>query len=706
VPKQKGFVARNTQGGWDVFCNSSKCIPAHLQKANAAKNRKELTADGELYFPYDPAALDLLRSFPPSKDRNKPTWDKVKKCRHVSLQPEDRRRVLELCERLGIEVAEELKVLPTDRFVESARQRCAAIPTLYPFQGPGVEFLASRRTAILADDMGLGKTVQTLLAIDPSQGALVVCPSAVKYSWADEIAKWRPDLRAEVMEGRGNFRFPKAGEVVITNFEILPKWLVPVKVAEDENGRDILSAIFPGLPSYRDVDTKNIVLVVDEAHRAKNYRTLLHKKIRELAALCGRTWFLTGTPLLTKPTDLYGVLQAGHMDRDVFGGWRGFVRCFNGSRSGWKGAYAWGAPLPEVPERMRRVMLRRLKEDVLQDLPSTVWRDITVDGMKAGLRKQLDALYAGVKGTLDRRELPAFEQLSAVRSLLSESRIPAMLDLVEDYEDAGNPLVVFSAYKAPIKKLAERDGWKTITGDVSAAERQQIVRDFQDGKLKGVGLTIAAGGVGLTLTAASNVLFVDLDWTPALNKQAVDRIRRIGQKAASVHVVRLVSNHPVDLRVHELLAEKIEMMEGALDRQVQYQPKAPSAVVIKQETQAELDARLAKQQAQDEQKARLRAQERAIAQGWLQREQNKASRPEAPITSQTATQIRDALHFMLNRCDGAHQRDDVGFNKPDAGRARILAQTGLTTRGELRIAERMLSRYHRQLHTRYPDLFV
>lgn len=690
-----------------MWCNSDRCIPANLQQQNKAGGRKELTADGELYFPYDPAALDLLRSFPPSRDRNKPAWDKVKKCRNVSLETEDRPRVLELCERLGIKVADELKSIPSDPMVERARARYEGVPTLYEFQPEGIEFLARRRRAILADDMGLGKTLQALLAIDPTTGALVVCPSAVKYNWADEVKKWRRDLTPEVLEGRDSFRFPNAGEVVITNFEILPKWLMPVTIAKLPDGKEVKGAVVPNLPSFQDKNPKNVVLIVDEAQRTKNYRTQLHKKVKELATLCGKTWFLTGTPLMNKPTDLYGVLQAGHMDRDVFGGWRGFVRCFNGSRSGYKGAYVWGRPLPEVPERMRRVMLRRLKEDVLKDLPSTVWRDVTVPVQGARFQRQLGKAYDRVEHFLNEGRLPPFEDLSEVRARLAESRIPALLDMVGDYEDADTPLVVFSAYKGPVEELGKRDGWGIITGDVSAKRRQEIVRDFQDGNLKGVALTIAAGGVGLTLTRASHVIFVDLDWLPANNAQAVDRVRRIGQTAGSVQVIRMASNHPVDLRVQELLAEKMELIHGAIEAEIGYRSKSlHNGVDIKSETQEEYDARMAKIQQLAQQALQDQAKQRVGSSGWLGGERQKAQRPEVPLTPDVKVSIRDALRYMLNRCDGAHNRDDVGFNKPDAGRARILAQTGLTTDTELRTAERLLSRYYRQLHTKYPNLFA
>lgn len=711
VAAKAGFVFRGAGNAWTVCCNSDKCIPVEVLKAHkdyeARQARKELTAEGELYFPYDPNALDLLRSFPATKDRTKKVWDSQKKCRNISLSPADRPRVLELCEKLGITVAPELQDIPKDDFVERALERCKEHPELYAFQPVGVEFLARREKAILADDMGLGKTVQALLAVDTSMGALVICPSSVKYSWEDEVRKWRPDMTPEVLEGRGSFRWPKPGEVVIANFEILPKWLMPVVIATTDDGKEIKGAAIPDLPSFREVSPRDVVLIVDEAHRGKNYRTQTHKKLKELGILCGRTWLLSGTPLPSRPTDLYGVLQMGLMDREVFGGWKGFVRCFQGSKSGWNGSYVWGSPLPEVAERMRRVMLRRMKDEVLPDLPPIVWKDVGVRGMSDILLRDMDSLISVCDAYLDEGMLPPFEMISKIRAKLSKSRIPVMEQMVEDFEDAGEPLVVFSAYKAPIEVLAKRDGWGVITGDETAKQRREVVRDFQAGKLKGVGLTIRAGGEGITLTRASNVLFVDLEWTPAHNNQAIDRLRRIGQKGASIQVIRMFSDHPLDRRVHQILGEKMRLIQKAIEDSINYEiPAEKKGLDIRSESQADFDARMAAIEAAAKKLEEDQAKQRFTDGAWLQGERAKASRPEVEITPVVADKLRSALDFMLQRCDGAHARDDVGFNKPDAGRARILALTGLKEDGELRAAERMLSRYHRQLEARYPEIFA
>jgi len=717
VPANEGFAFKQS-GSWVVSHNSDKCVPAEQVKAVEAKaetdKRKELTEEGELYYPYDPDALPLLRSLPGGR------WNGDKKCRTVSLDAGDRMRLLEICDKLGVTVPESFREIPSDEALEEARARAEAARfvddagvehRLYPFQKVGVEFLAVRKRAILGDDMGLGKTVQALLAIDNTCGTVVVCPSSIKLNWEKEVKRWRPDLTPIVCKGRKGkraFRLPDEGEVIIVNYEILPTWLTPVQVGETDKGYPIVSGTFTA--EQREILASTIV-IEDEAHRGKNYKAMLHKKCRELGRLAAKNWLLTATPLMSRPTDLYGVLQMGLMDREVFGGWKGFVRCFQGGRHGYGGAYTFGAPLPEVPERMRRVMLRRMKDDVLKDLPAKTYTTVKVEP-SGEVKRAADDLWKQYGPLLGTGLLPSFDQISEIRAKLSADRIDGMTQIVCDAEESDTPLVVFSAFKAPIKALSKRQGWRTITGDTPMDERQEIVDQFQAGELKGIGLTIAAGGVGLTLTHASNVLFVDLDWTPAMNWQAEDRVRRIGQKASSIQIIRMVSDHPLDARVQELLEEKIKLVQGAIEDTVAFTPKAPKAgTTIQAESEEDFDARMAV--VREAQEKIERAQQAAavikikglVVTDWLGGERKKAKRDEADLTTERVALIHEALDYMLSLCDGAVAKDDAGFNKPDAGRARMLRMTTLATEDEQRVAERMLSRYHRQLSGLYPKLF-
>jgi SNF2 family DNA or RNA helicase len=468
-------------------------------------------------------------------------------------------------------------------------------------------------------------------------------------------------------------------------------------------------------------------LIVDECHQYKNYKSLRSKKVKELSKAVKVVWFLTGTPLMNRPQDLYGILEAGHMN--ALGNWFKFVELFNGYKNGY-GGYEFGMPSPEVPERMKRIMLRRLKSEVLKDLPPKTYQRIEVSGLSKELITRLNdfvlasavreglidkddvtpkllkdkAMVEELASKLEMTELPAFKEFSEIRALLAEARIPSMLEEVESYEESETPLIVFSAHRLPILELGKRQGWKIITGDVSPEARRDIVHEFQDGKLKGIGLTIAAGGVGITLTHASNVLFVDLDWVPALNLQAEDRCVRIGQTANKVLIKRMSSSHPLDKHMQELIEYKIELAYKALEGSITYTGKAN--IQLKEETDEELQERIkaagtsAEHLGKDFYKRKLT--------GIIDRESQKAKDvPEPKLTTERKQLLRDALEYMSGRCDGAQKRDGQGFNKPDAVLTQWIEYAGLEEDDDVsyRVLERILARYRRQLKDQFAKIW-
>lgn len=709
-----GFIQKNGTT-WDTYC--SEHVP---ERKTSAPARRILTADGKIITPYEPQNVPIIKSLPGAffhgkgcrkcgTDHNPPYWS-------VSLAEGDRHRVLEVADRLGLEVAPELRTIAVNESTQNAINA-----GLYDFQVKGVQWLSHRTKALLGDEMGLGKTVEALTALSPAGYGLVVAPAGLKYNWRDEAQRWRPDLKVEVLEGRGSFRFPTKGELVITNFDILPDWLVAPKRPKGLS----MQQWWEQLRKWREeLKARNplaafVTLIVDEAHKVKNYQSDRSQKVKELSRLVRAVWGLTGTPLENRAEDLFGVLSALHFEYEVFGGSAldRFRQLFHAYQDGRRGRTWWvyGQPDPIVPELLQRVMLRRRRADVLPDLPAKTFTTHVVGDMDATLRRQLDELWDewGLALEVD-EELPPFEKFSEIREKLARSRIPAMLEYVENAEEQDVPMVVFSAHLAPMDELMTRPGWAVITGVTSPERRQEIVRDFQAGRLKGVGCTIRAGGVGLTLTRAWKALFVDLDWTPAANSQAEDRICRIGQKSNKVEIIRMVSDHPLDLHVLKLLAMKMALIEAAIETKMEARNGAPKPANGQEETQAEFEARMARVLAAQEELAAKRAEEEAVNQkargkakvgNIHEREQRRNTRKLLPLTPERTQAVKQALGYMLSVCDGAVTWDAQGFNKPDAIVARYLAWAGLENQQELEAAYFMLVRYHRQLSPRYPILF-
>lgn len=567
-------VAVEYEGEWYAYHNT--CIPTSLgNQAPVAKaapaSTNCITENGEVFITYNPAHIELIKTIPNRQ------WNKAKNCWTFPLVKASIDRAVEVGRLLSLNIAESLKAGVQET------KKCKNYSKLFDYQKEGADFLSSRSVALLGDEMGTGKTIQTLCALPANARVLIVCPSSLKLNWVKEANKWRPDYQvavlssskiqteyeATILVGKDSFRLPEQNEILILNRELLPDFLIPSKPVE---GKQYMTC---DLPEEFTSKLHEVCIVVDEAHQFKGTKTAGHKKMRTLSRNAKSTWALTGTPLLSRPTDLWGVLASCNMEKIVFNkyGTRPydyFKDCFNGIDG--RFGINWGEPRKEVPDLMSRVRLARKRADVLKDLPNKIYTDIMLsfdnsDG--SVIKKQLDDLNEKFGQVLSNGNLPPLQSFSTIRSALAKSRIPAMLEYVEDCEEQEVPLVIFSVHKAPFDALRLRDGWEIIDGDTKVDVRQRIVDDFQNGKLKGVGCTIQAGGVGITLTHAWKCLFVDLDWTPAFNSQAESRLIRIGQESKKVEIVRFVNDHPLDRRIFELLSQKETLVSQTFDKQPQ-----------------------------------------------------------------------------------------------------------------------------------------
>jgi len=439
------------------------------------------------------------------------------------------------------------------RLEEDARRIAKGGIKLLPCQIAGIPWLAGRHSGLLTDDPGLGKTCQALLAMQKDARAVVVCPAYLKRNWAKEVALWRPDLEAVVLNGRGSFRWPKDGEVVITSYEILPG-------AVNSTSASGVSAVPDGAPLY---------LLVDECHAVKNLKSQRARRVRRLVkvvqAAGGFAWGITGTEMLNREDEPWAIMTVFGVAHEAFGAWPTYCALMNGALT--RNGYEWGKPDPQVIERFRLVSLKRKKDEVLKDLPPKRYQEIPVeldsetlrlcDEVVAHLREHgidierlEDVLEITKNGYLD------LSLISRALTALAAAKTGPALELVESYEEAGEPLIVFATRRAPVEILAKRKGWAGITGSTPLEERERIKERFQAGELLGIAGTIDAMGTGLTLTRSCTVLRIDRKWTPDLNRQAEDRAHRIGQ-TRGVLVMDLIGMHPLDERITSVLLRKM-----------------------------------------------------------------------------------------------------------------------------------------------------
>lgn len=611
----------------------------------------------------------------------------------------------ELAEALAAEAAEATALLSAGRErLDAIRAGLRPGLRLYRYQETGVEWLSPRKRALLADSPGLGKTAQALLAAPADHGILVVAPAAVRAAWAQECMTWRPDLRPVTVTTGAQFRWPRKGECVIATYGLMPA-----------DAEDL------GLPGHP------VCAIVDEAHALKNPKAARTKRWRAIARVVadcgGRTWLLTGTPLLNRPPELWAVLQAASLAEEAFGSWAEFVRMFSGSKG--RFGYAWGEATEDAPLRLQRVSLHRRREAVLADLPTKRHRDVPVTDLDTATVALCDEAWAALQAAgvdlADAEALAkattggvAFELMSRARAALATAKIGAMNEWLDELEEAEEPAVVFSMHLAPVLAAGKRPGWAIISGDVPADERGAIVASFQRGELKGIAGTIGAMGVGVTLTRAAHAILVDRAFTPALNAQAEDRLVRIGQ-TRGVLITRLIAAHRLDERVAELLSAKQEVIEssvGASAVEAEHVGDAPAVALAEA---AETARRLADEGQQRAEDQRAREQAETDAEVAAMRERLGSAYDGRPVTTSVTGNFRSAANeteaaagrvlLIVAGMDGDHAavRNGVGFSRNDQEFGHSLA-TNLRKYGRLSekqwgYAVKLASRYHRQVET-------
>lgn len=411
--------------------------------------------------------------------------------------------------------------------------------TLRPYQIEGIKFLSSSRRNILTDDPGLGKTVQALMSIKNQQPCLVVCPKSVKGVWENEVKKWRPDLTPVVLSGRGSFhRMPDSGEVLIVNPDILP-----------ENVAMLGSR-------------SNMRLLVDEAHMYKSVKTLRNRKLQKISlttyALGGSVSFLTGTPLTKDPSDLWGILAAINLIPETYGTFSKFCIMFRGVMTpiGMK----WGQPRADAMNPLRPFMFGRRRTEVAKDIPPKSYEVVTVE-VPTKLVDNIDVSEEQLEEALGKGQ--PMLHLSSWRKAIALEKAKQALSFVEDLTES-EPVVVFSAHKDSAEIFGKKPGWGLITGEVPVEERNRLVHDFQDGKLKGIAGTIGAMGVGLTLTRSHRLVMIDRDWNPANNTQAEDRVCRLGQNKGVI-ITDIVSSSKLDQIISNVLIRKSKLITQTVD---------------------------------------------------------------------------------------------------------------------------------------------
>jgi SWI/SNF-related matrix-associated actin-dependent regulator 1 of chromatin subfamily A len=393
---------------------------------------------------------------------------------------------------------------------------------LYPYQQTGAEFLAARKAALLADEMGLGKSAQAIAACDElmARDVVVVCPASVRENWRREFKKF--------------------------------SWTgIEPSVLSYDTAR-ILGGGSPHLPCD--------VLILDEAHYLKSTDAKRTQAILGESGLIHQAeivFLLTGTPMPNNPSELWPALHALFPEAIMstsgkpYSFWQFAKKYCVVKNNGFGMQIVRGKNLDQLKEKMAPFMLRRLKEEVMPDLPDIRWSELFVE---AGVAfHEPTSELALVRQALQNEGVDGLRKIAhhvaTLRRLTGLAKVAPVIEWVKDWLDAGGgKIVLFAHHREVLHELAHKiEGGVLLTG--STTDRQSMVDRFQNDPDCRVFIgQIQAAGTGITLTAASDVLFVESSWVPAENQQAAMRIHRIGQRnACLVRVATLAGSIDEDI---------------------------------------------------------------------------------------------------------------------------------------------------------------
>ena len=422
----------------------------------------------------------------------------------------------------------------------------------YTYQREGILFGLEKKRLLIGDEPGLGKTLQSIGIVDTANAypALVICPSSLKINWQREFEKFT-DKKAIVLDNATRTSWPYLLQMgmfhmAIVNYESLRKYFV-YDTGKDRAFR-LKDVVFnDAIKVFRSV-------IIDESHRVKDpsaQQTIFTRGIVE-----GKQWriLLSGTPVVNRAEDLVAQLS-------IMGRLKDF-----GGRGKFLADYGEDSNLEALSRMLyENCMIRREKAKVLTQLPDKTRTDLYVE--ISNREEYLLAQYDLAEYLRQYKECTDFEirrkmrmealvKFMALRSIAAKGKVKQAVDFVRVFLASGKPLILFCSLHEIVDEICkEFPDAVTVTGRDSASAKQAAVDAFQSGAAKLIVCSIKAAGVGLTLTASSNVAFIELPWTYADCCQCEDRAHRIGQKD-NVTCYYLLGQDTIDSTLYGLIYKK------------------------------------------------------------------------------------------------------------------------------------------------------
>ncbi|SDK69663.1 DEAD/DEAH box helicase [Alkalibacterium thalassium] len=431
-----------------------------------------------------------------------------------------------------------------------------------PYQVTGFKWLKSLDHygfgGVLADDMGLGKTVQTIAFLqskyEEKQGRyLIICPSSVVYNWQHEWLNFAPNTETIIISGSKEEREAKKQEALDKN---IPIWITSYPLVQRDT--DL----------YEEETFETIVL--DESQTVKNSAAKTTQAVKKLKAESKIA--LSGTPIenhLGELWSLFSIIQPGlFKNRKAF-------QAMDQSR---------------ISAKIKPFILRRLKRDVLDDLPekteTTEYIELS-DNQKRLYQTQHAAIKQEIKTLIDTDELNAnrikvLAGMTRLRQICCDprlvmpnfegasSKLERLMEYLEEARANGKRVVLFSQFTSMLKIIRERldaidVDYHYLDGQTKNEDRLHLTTRFNTGEKDLFLISLKAGGTGLNLTGGDTVILYDSWWNPAIEDQAADRVHRFGQKK-SVQIIRLITTGTIEERINDLQEKKRELIDSVITK--------------------------------------------------------------------------------------------------------------------------------------------
>ncbi|MGD8707572.1 MAG: DEAD/DEAH box helicase [Nitrosopumilaceae archaeon] len=453
---------------------------------------------------------------------------------------------------------------------------------LLNFQKEGLDFLLkSSGNALLADEMGLGKTVQTLSYVATEKQTfpvLVVAPLVTLQNWNREISKFvkKKSRNGRILESESPsttiIRTGKLEELPKTDFYIINYEL-----------------LYKRLPDLEKLNIKTVVC--DEVHNLRSKTTQKYKAVKKLAGQSSVTYRigLSGTPIYNRGSEIWPIVDI--LKPGLLGSFKEFCEYFCYVNEKGKAIVLENKRASLRNELQKHVMLRRKKSDVLKELKDKVRYKEVIDADTEYYLEELDKIWTKLEEEQKDAETEFKKSASYQRAIQSErqvagiAKLPHVINFVKNIMEIEESVVVFCHHKVIHKLLHEKleeFSPVSIIGGQSDSMRQDQIDKFQKGESKLMIAGLRAGNVGINLTRAKYVIFAELDWSPAIHRQAEDRLHRIGQKN-TVFAYYLIGNGTLDDHVANILVDKSYEIDSILDEKSDsYENKDKAKLILAQ----------------------------------------------------------------------------------------------------------------------------